>query len=108
MGAPDPRDASDPQLIEASTKRALDGLKQCGVDKLVKRSEAAVERISARCGHAYKWGANFGYRIAKPRCAAPEFKWLEHRDDLFAPGGSMADSRVVDCGAEARMAHLHC
>eukprot|EP00959_Pyramimonas_sp_CCMP1952_P244422 5109179-Pyramimonas_sp.AAC.1 len=40
MDVPDPHDASDSQLIEASTRRALDGLKQHGVGKLVKRSEA--------------------------------------------------------------------
>ena len=42
MDVPDPHDASGSQLIEASTRRALDGLKRYGAGKLVKRSEALI------------------------------------------------------------------
>eukprot|EP00959_Pyramimonas_sp_CCMP1952_P067278 1404182-Pyramimonas_sp.AAC.1 len=75
MDVPDPHDASDSQLIEASTKRGLDGLKQHRMGKLVKRSEAAGKGMSARWDHVYKWDAKLGCRIAKSRGVAREFKW---------------------------------
>ena len=71
-------------------------MKQCEVGKLTKRSDVVGKKISARWDHIYKWDANLGCRVAKSRYVAREFKWQEYRDDLFTPGSSMAESRVVD------------
>ena len=96
MDIDDPADASDDQLVDAGVRRALDGLVSYKVMEAVPRREAVCKKISARWDHVYKWDSENKAWVVKSRYVAREYKWQELRSDLFTPGSTTGESRLVD------------
>ena len=91
-----PADASDDQMVAAGMQRAIDGLKRYGVMKLVPRSEVRGKKISSKWLHTYQWSGKGECWSVKSRYVAREFRWQEERTDLFTPGSTTVESRLVD------------
>ncbi len=96
QGADDPTTATDEQLVAAGTARCLEGLARYGVVDLVPRKHAKGKAISARLDHVWKWSSESKGWEVKTRYVAREYKWMEKRDDLFTPGATQHEGRIVD------------
>ena len=76
----------------AGKRRALEMLKHYGVYETRLRSECThMKPIRARWEPQYH-----GDTLKQWRYVAQEFKWMEHRDDVFAASSNAATSKMVD------------
>ena len=91
-----PADATEDQMTKAGRRRHLDGLKHYQVMELTPRHEAKGKKVRARWLDTYAWNGEAQAWTVKSRWIAQEFKWMEERTDLFTPGATMLESRVID------------
>ena len=88
-------DDSADLLMQEGIEIALAGLENYGVGELQPREDMTGKRISARWDHVWRWDSTRGWFI-KSRYVAREFRWQDQRDDLFTPGSTHNENRVID------------
>ncbi len=81
----------DPQAVMDGKVVGLELLESFGVVAAVPRAQAEGHRIVTT-----RWEIQPKGDVIKCRIVAREYKWLELRDDVFAPASSAITSRVID------------
>eukprot|EP00971_Amphidinium_carterae_P350904 6491802-Amphidinium_carterae.1 len=80
-----------PDEVREGKIKHLETLEEFGVFKVISEHEAtSMKKVSTKWEIAARGGT------VKCRFVAREFKWLEERDDVFAPASLALTSRVVD------------
>ena len=83
------------QAAAEATEKALDSLLAHGVVEDMKRADAkGVKTLTTRWDN--RWWMKDGEWKMKIRFVEREYKWAEHREDMFSPGATHSASRVID------------
>ena len=85
----------DRQAADEATENALDSLLAHGVVEDVTRGDAkGFKTLTTRWDK--RWRMKDGEWKMKVRFVGREYKWAEHREDLFSPGATQSASHVID------------
>ena len=85
----------DRQAADEAIKKALASLLAQGVVEDMKREDAkGFKTLTTRWDK--RWRMKDGEWKMKVRFVGREYKWAEHREDLFSPGATHSASRVID------------
>ena len=94
-GAGDTWSELDTQAAAEATEKALDSLLAHGVVEDMKRADAkGFKTLTTRWDN--RWWMKDGEWKMKVRFVGREYRWAEHREDMFSPGATHSASRVID------------
>ena len=81
----------DMQASDEATEKAFDSLLAHGVVEDMKREDAKGFKTQTT-----RWDKRWRMKDDEVRFVGREYKWAEHREDLFSPGARHSVSRVID------------
>jgi hypothetical protein len=78
-------------VVAEAKEKGLNVLDEFGVYE-IKHPSAAIGKKKVDC----RWEINLRGAEVKARIVGREYRWLEERDDVFAPASSSLTSRCID------------